>query len=363
MQFLRKCMVILLITLGIFVVIEMGFRFIAPQKKKTIFQNQGLSAGLENKGGLHRLRPNNFYRVKSPEYDVVYHINAEGFRDHQTYLDRAKPPETKRILLLGDSFTYGEGVPYEATWGRTLERYLNQGEEKVEIVKAGIPAYDTRTCYLLLKELAAQYQPDMVLLGFLPNDLFTNQSLSSETTKAASGALSQKQRSWSFRDLELHGVVFAERLLMNSDAFYCSLYVNTNRARFYVNPSSEQVRRKMDLTKDLFRLMADFCRREQMLFTVVSIPQQFQVLFAGMPEKDQGVDPAKVDRAFKVLSQELDFHWLDVFPAFSKKYKRDRQPLYFRHDGHLTTEGNRLLAELIGPPIQAILTNFNEQQP
>ena len=47
-------------------------------------------------------------RSESDEFDFEYRHNALGFRD----LDRGttKPPDVRRVVALGDSFTYGEGT-------------------------------------------------------------------------------------------------------------------------------------------------------------------------------------------------------------------------------------------------------------
>jgi hypothetical protein len=55
-----------------------------------------------------------------------------------------------------------------------LERTLQAAGYHADIVKAGVPAYDTRAEVLFLERLYPDYNPDIVALVFLPNDLFTN---------------------------------------------------------------------------------------------------------------------------------------------------------------------------------------------
>ena len=54
---------------------------------------------------------------------VDVHINSQGLRGKEYAI--AKPPGTYRILVLGDSMTFGWGVPVEETYPSRLEVALN----------------------------------------------------------------------------------------------------------------------------------------------------------------------------------------------------------------------------------------------
>jgi hypothetical protein len=76
---------------------------------------------------------------------VDVNINSQGLRDYEYSL--AKPPETYRIMTLGDSTTLGWGVPLEATVPKLLERELNPGRapgiDRFEVLNAGVGNYNT----------------------------------------------------------------------------------------------------------------------------------------------------------------------------------------------------------------------------
>lgn len=111
-------------------------------------------------------------RSPTNEFDYDYTHNSQGFRDVEHVLD--KPPGVFRILGLGDSFTYGIGTAYQETYLVQLETTLNARSGKhprVEIIKAGIPAYYPTPERLLLEHYGAAYQPDLIIIGFLPNDV------------------------------------------------------------------------------------------------------------------------------------------------------------------------------------------------
>src|SRR2546423_2523850 len=56
----------------------------------------------------HRFIPNSSGYHKASEFNVQYNINSVGLREHE--LAKRKAQGTKRLLLLGDSFTEGNGV-------------------------------------------------------------------------------------------------------------------------------------------------------------------------------------------------------------------------------------------------------------
>src|SRR5690606_24088509 len=122
----------------------------------------------------YRKRPGSLLvgRSLSGEFDYEYRHNAEGFRD----LDRpaAKPPGTFRIVALGDSFTYGEGAAFEETWPSVLERRLRerpQAAARAEVIRLGLPRYFPAAERLVLEHYGLRYEPDLVLVAVLPNDV------------------------------------------------------------------------------------------------------------------------------------------------------------------------------------------------
>jgi hypothetical protein len=102
---------------------------------------------------------------------VPVHINSLGFRDRRDYsLD--KPPNTFRILVLGDSVTFGHGTLDETTYPFLLEQALRQWRPSVnwEVWNLGVPGYNTGQELAYLREIGPRARPDLVIVGFFPND-------------------------------------------------------------------------------------------------------------------------------------------------------------------------------------------------
>jgi lysophospholipase L1-like esterase len=107
------------------------------------------------------------------EYFVHYRFNALGFRGPDYAVPR--PPDTFRILALGDSYTQGVGVHERDTFTVQLERILNAAPAqprplKYEVINAGITGYDTRAERITYERIASVYEPQVVLLMMVFND-------------------------------------------------------------------------------------------------------------------------------------------------------------------------------------------------
>jgi hypothetical protein len=100
---------------------------------------------------------------------LVYHTNRFGLRGLDFTLK--KDPGVTRILILGDSFVFGEGVRFEHTTGEHLERLLNaRGQERFEVINAGLPGWDTTREIAFLEHKGIEFEPDIVLVGYVLND-------------------------------------------------------------------------------------------------------------------------------------------------------------------------------------------------
>jgi lysophospholipase L1-like esterase len=94
--------------------------------------------------------------------------NAEGHRDREIPL--ARQPGVGRIVMLGDSFIEGWGVPFEATISKRLEKLFDQAGEKVEVMNTGVGNYNTVMEVEAFLTRDAKFKPDMVVLNYTFND-------------------------------------------------------------------------------------------------------------------------------------------------------------------------------------------------
>ena len=100
---------------------------------------------------------------------TILNTNSKGVRGITEY-KYARSPGTRRMVVLGDSFTFGSEVPDDDTFSRRLEVDL----PNTEVVNLGIQAYGHDQMLLYLKEEGLKYHPDIVLLGFDYIDIYRN---------------------------------------------------------------------------------------------------------------------------------------------------------------------------------------------
>ena len=102
---------------------------------------------------------------------LTYRINSLGFRGAETTLE--KPENTVRIVVTGDSFTFGSGVRNEHTFPAAMQAYFSEngaGRQGIEVLNLGAGRYNTVNEVSLLFHEGVRFDPDIVVICFFLND-------------------------------------------------------------------------------------------------------------------------------------------------------------------------------------------------
>lgn len=101
---------------------------------------------------------------ETSEFDLSVRINNLGFRGTKTSIEKTK----KRVVLIGDSFTFGWGVELEQTWIHLLsEKYPG-----IDFLNLGQGGNHPGDYVRLAKQSLPLLKPDLVIVGILQgNDL------------------------------------------------------------------------------------------------------------------------------------------------------------------------------------------------
>lgn len=352
----REFLLILAISVGLFTLLELSVRLFLPQEFQVVSLN-GLTLGVDDRTLGHLNRPGARVIVRGPEYSVEYSVNNDGLRDESVHPE-PKPAGTVRILLLGDSFAWGSGVSYERIWPVVFERDCRANGLPVDVVKAGVSGYDTRQEVLYLERLLPLYHPDMVVLAFLPNDLFTNLPIAENDSTETARALEQDSllvRNQGDKSSRLQIVTLFKRLLISHDYLYSKLYFNTDRSRFFTLPMDARLKRQCEITRELLSRGASYCQSRKTAFVVFSIPQEIQLLVKARDYRFEGIDVDFIDREFGQFARERGFPWIPVLPALVERYRAESADLFFRLDGHLNAAGNEVVGNYLGLKFSALL--------
>jgi lysophospholipase L1-like esterase len=171
--------VLVLLEIGVRVLVDDGMRLDLEMWKyardvKQVADNPRLG---------HRHRAN----ASAQLMGVDVSTNAFNLRD--AAISAEKPPGVLRILMLGDSLTFGWGVPVAATVSERLETMFNDSGKAAQVINAGVGNYNTvmEVEYFLTEGQALE--PDIVVLNYFVNDAepvpaYTDVGVLSRTSQA-----------------------------------------------------------------------------------------------------------------------------------------------------------------------------------
>jgi lysophospholipase L1-like esterase len=126
-------------------------------------------AGLSPPTSAHLLPPHAVQRDRQTEWDLVYEVNSLGLRDEEHPYRREAGAEM-RIVVVGDSFTFGQGVARRETFPEVLEETLSTAGTKAEVINVSCIGVGAESYFVLVRDVALRFDPDVVVLNVFGND-------------------------------------------------------------------------------------------------------------------------------------------------------------------------------------------------
>jgi len=216
---------------------------------------------------------------------VAVRTNSLGLRGGE--ISREKTPGVRRLLVLGDSMTFGWGAAEEDTYPRRLEHLLNRDGVRYEVINAGVGNYNSAQQVAYFSSRGIALQPDELILGFYIND--------AEPTPAPNASLLARHSyvyvlASSLWEAVARGTGLRPTLI----TYYEGLYDDRN-------PGWSACRQAL---LDLIQL----CRREGVKLSIVLIPE----LHA--PNRDYPF--RSVHARIAEIAQQNGVRAIDLLPAF-----------------------------------------------
>lgn len=103
--------------------------------------------------------------VELEAHGVMVSTNSFGMRDSEP-----DPERNKKIVVLGDSFTFGFQVPQEKTFPSLLERALQEEDPAYEVLNLAVSGYAIKDEVTTLKYKGVQWNPEVIIVGYVMND-------------------------------------------------------------------------------------------------------------------------------------------------------------------------------------------------
>jgi len=263
----------------------------------------------------------------------IYTINSDGFRGRD--ISRKKNSNVKRILFLGDSYTFGWGINDNETYPKQLEAILNNGNHNmvVESVNLGVPGYNTVQEYGVLIKKPGLYKPNMVVLGYVMNDAEPQWSVVEDPKKRYKYA-----KIWVLETIKAH----LNDWFFPNDSFF-TFYIHRHRSKYLdgFHPDSP----KWKESRDALQKIAFFCKSHKLPLLVIIMPdfnRNFDSSYPYTPIHEQ------VSR----WCYELNADVIDLFPYFMGD---DHEVYRVKGDGHPNAKAHKEIAELLSTPVEKIL--------
>jgi len=107
------------------------------------------------------------------DYSINLFTNSNGFRCDK---NRKNTISKQKILVVGDSYSFGTGVEYEESYPEILQSKLHTFGvfESNNVLNTGIPAWGTSQELLMTKYLQKRISPEIIIWQICENDFDNN---------------------------------------------------------------------------------------------------------------------------------------------------------------------------------------------
>jgi len=308
----------------------------------------------------------------------IKHTNSQGFRDRERSFE--KPDHVRRIVALGDSFTWGSGVTYDETFVTLVEQGLNSWDGTTEVINLGVPAWGPHEEFHLLTVYGIRFHPDLVMLNFfIGNDIQNKRGddydLPEPVIVAGQSYYVHRNGNWlhdtmgpgsSFlyhnlnylvkvggsriRAASEEGLLPGERLPLVSRRDY--IRGIRERSDIYLIEHTPFFNHHWDRTQKTLLAMRDFLAERGIPLLIVMMPDHVQFdpglqreYFNATEASPQHFDFYKPQRLLLAWCKEHSVQCIDLWPAFTAA--GDPAGLHFRNDIHWSASGHRLAADTI----------------
>jgi hypothetical protein len=314
----------------------------------------------------HALVPNSHAELRQPDFSYIQRVNHLGLRGREMTVE--KPAGTKRILMLGDSFTMGKGVEDNQTFSVLVEQSLQGllascGGGSVEVLNAGVDSYAPVLSRLQFERKLARLAPDLVVLNFDHSDLVQEAAYRKQAVRDLNGeivavpqvahdSLYEQFVSWTSRRLFLTRalLVYVNRAMGHRELTVRRVVNEASREHFAhtLEGDVDRTAQWHDVFESIRRIkhQADSIQAEFLLSTYPWGHQLDNVGWASgrdafMKNGERTTDLTQ--RTIRDRSAALGIDLFEALPVFQQY--RGSEPLYFDHDPHWTPAGQRIMAE------------------
>lgn len=278
----------------------------------------------------YRLAPSFSGRIERKGVVTEFRTNSLGLRGPEL---GPRVEERPRILALGDSVTWGWGVPQGQEWISVAARELADAiGGPVEGVNGGVNGYGTANELALLREIGRELRPELVIVGFFLNDL-TDNLAGVDAYTVRDGYLFDERRARGFRESFLLRTSHLHRLAFAAWGAARQRWLGAPVAAPLGQYSAADLDESVLLAAQLLLRMRSASESLAAGFGVVWLPSD------GQATSRRGEAPHQ--RRLQQEIAEAGVPSLDLLPVV--RAQPDPAALYIPEDGHFSVLGNRVV--------------------
>lgn len=279
------------------------------------------------------------------EFTFKYPLNSLGFPDKE-WSDSIPPNEKKRILALGDSFTFGDGASYGESYVSKLSKLLNENsnDSSYYVMNAGFCGSDPFFNYVNVRDRLWLYKPDLIIQSISSQDMLEDYVIRGGMERFLAG-----------QQLKYKSAPFWEPLYASSYVFRPFVHL-FGFNELLINENSLD---KDDLVQDMitfFKEYVDLCRKKNIYLIVVIRPNKME-----LEDNKYDFDFSLFKKYF--LHQE-GMYVFDIMPRLKTNVNRKGKhvkDLYWSQDGHHNPEGYKAMADEIYVVVKPILDSIPDK--
>ena len=290
----------------------------------------------------------------SSEFEYRFSHSSQGMRGTKVFSPKRSADTRRRVLFLGDSFTYGVGVADEDVFVDVLRRKL----PGVEIINAGFTGYGQREQLAVLDQLGPALRPDLMVVVFFWNDLGDNHKRTSpafEFDEAGTVVRTDLVVPNTFDPLAPRVAEPIDmRALARRTSYLKRLYRGGIRGLRYrlfgIRPRFPTTLKERDagwsVTRPYLAMLKARARELGSDFLLISIPGQDRI----DPDSHiDGIEPlaVNVEESLAAVTSDLGIEYWDTLDELRDMYAIADERFYYFADRHLTARGNHAVADVL----------------
>ena len=309
---------------------------------------------------------------KRGSFSTTFTTNSRGLRDKEYSLK--KPDGVKRIVVVGDSFTWGFGVNDNENYTERLESMLHNAE----VINLGVTAYQLWKEILYFKKEGVLYNPDILIVGLCLNDFIHGKIEEKKVTSASNIKDHGKTEAKSQAATPINFKYYLKKYVFQNSAFFTFILDRINTSKSIIKGLSyiglKELTGFEDLDWNLMPALKDYpdylkkCWEETqsdlLQFKRLASDSGVRLIIAVIPSVQSiqeisfrhtisysifDKDDFDLDKPYRMLKEFALKNNIEIIVPVNvfREANRGGQHLYLKRDMHFSAAGHDLFAHAI----------------